>query len=109
MAEVKPGEQVQYPETAPWNHFITNMNQSKKQTTSKSITPVYPSYIASLNHQKSCLCEEKLCHVLWPYLGGGWTGGGTLDFAKPTHATSPTASITHPKMSYFRSLLFFVP
>lgn len=36
------------------------------------------------------------------YLGGG----GTWDFAKPTHATMPTASIIHPKMSYLRSLLF---
>lgn len=39
------------------------------------------------------------------YLGGG---GGMLDFAIPTHATMPTARITHPNMSYFRSLLFLV-
>lgn len=39
------------------------------------------------------------------YRGAG--GGGTLDFANPTHATKPTASIIHPNMSYFRSLLPF--
>lgn len=36
------------------------------------------------------------------YLGGG----GTWDFAIPTHATIPTARIIHPKMSYLKSLLF---
>lgn len=34
-------------------------------------------------------------------------GGGTWDFANPTHATMPTARIVHPNMSYLRSLLFF--
>ena len=34
-------------------------------------------------------------------------GGGTWDFANPTHATMPTARIIHPNMSYLRSLLFF--
>lgn len=39
------------------------------------------------------------------YLAGG---GGMWDFAIPIHATIPTARITHPNMSYFRSPLFFL-
>lgn len=40
------------------------------------------------------------------HLGGG---GGILDFAYPIHATIATARITHPNMSYLRSLLFGFP
>lgn len=46
-------------------------------------------------------------YLFLAYLGGVGGGGGMWDLANPTHATIPTARITHPNMSYFRSLLFF--
>lgn len=41
------------------------------------------------------------------HLGAGG-GVGIWCFAKPTHATMPTARITQPSMSYLRSLFAFV-
>lgn len=96
--------------------IITNPNQFKLHEIKIIIyqKPLKGKYINIINQKQNMKLKKRSIHnkkknkkldrVVKLYHRGG--GGGTFALANPTQATIVTARITHPNISYFKSLLF---